>query len=201
VPVIFYHAAFRWGGTLEVWLWWTLALVITSGILGLALQNFLPRLMHLQIPAEAIPDQFSEVFRRLVATADAEVVAGCGAAAMEAALALAPDAEPPLADSKAWFASFYLRELRPFLGCENPSKSMFATAAQAEATFDRIRRSLPAECDAMLEQLGEVCQERRQLAQQQRYYGLLHAWLKIHVPASIVLLVFAVIHIISALYY
>lgn len=201
VPLIFYHAAFRWGGTLEILLWWTLAVVIASGVVGLALQNFLPRIMQLQLAAEAIPDQFAEFCHRLTATADAEVVAGCGAAAMEAALALAPGTEPPLADSKTWFASFYLREVRPFLGDEVTGKSMFATATQAESAFDRIRRSLPAECDAMLEQLGDACAERRQLAQQQHYYRLLHAWLKIHAPASIVLLVFAVIHIVSALYY
>src|SRR5262245_44815371 len=45
VPLIFYHAAFRWGGALEVLLWITFAIVIASGIVGLALQNILPRMM------------------------------------------------------------------------------------------------------------------------------------------------------------
>ena len=57
MPLIFYHAAFRWGGTLEILLWWTFAVVVVSGLVGLALQNVLPRIMQLQLSSEAIPDQ------------------------------------------------------------------------------------------------------------------------------------------------
>jgi hypothetical protein len=201
VPIIFYHAAFRWGGTIEVLLWWTLAVVIVSGIFGLALQNVLPRMMHLQLPDEAIADQFAEVCQRLVAATDAEVVASCGVPAMEAALALPPGEEPSLADAKTWLAHFYLRNIRPFLEFDQSSMALFSNASQAEATFDRVGSSLPAECQTTLELLSAACSERQQLARQQRYHRLLHIWLRIHVPGAIVLLVFAVIHIISALYY
>jgi hypothetical protein len=49
--------------------------------------------------------------------------------------------------------------------------------------------------------LRQACAEKRRIAQQERYYRVLHGWLKIHVPCSVVLLVFTVLHIVSALYY
>ena len=202
VPLIFYHAAFRWGGTLEVLLWWTLAAVITSGMVGLALQNIVPRIMQLQLPSEAIPDQFDEVTRRLTLATDSQVSAGCGAAALEAALADAAGGQPPdLSDSKRWLANYYIREVRPYLGGPRPAASPFSNERQAEAAFEHLRKSLPDDCDATLQALGEACEERRQIAMQERLYRLLHWWLRIHVPCSAVLVLFAVIHIITALYY
>ena len=121
---------------------------------------------------------------------------------MEAALARREgEPAPALSDSKVWLADYYLQNVRPFLGRQQPSDSPWANEQQAEAAFGLLRKSLPADCDATLDQLAEACEERRLLAQQEQYYRLLHAWLKIHVPFSVALLVFAIVHIISALYY
>lgn len=202
VPLIFYHAAFRWGGTLEVLLWIMLAVVTVSGAIGLVLQNVLPRMMQLQLPSEAIPDQFAEFCRRLIAAADEQVSAGCTPAAIEAALARSPsDLAPAQSDAKVWLADFYMRTVRPFLGRERMPDSPFANVQQAEAAFDRIRKTLPDDCGSTLDWLEKSCDERRQLAQQERLHRMLHGWLKIHVTCSVALLVFAVVHVVSALYY
>jgi hypothetical protein len=201
VPMILFHAAFRWGGWLEILLWLTFGVVIISGFVGLALQNVLPRLMKIQLPAEAIPDQFGEVCRRLVLAADEKVVAQCTPPRMEAIMTGATAggiaAQPDPLDV---LANFYLRSVRPFLG-PSPGGKMLATQEQGQQVFAQVRASLPDTCHATVTELERLCHDRRELGQQQQLYRWLHAWLRIHVPFSVALFVFAVIHIISALYF
>ncbi len=73
---------------------------------------------------------------------------------------------------------------------------------QAEAAFDRLR-SLPGlvEVKEQVSQLASLCEERRQLAEQERLHHWLHAWLLFHIPLSVALLVLAVAHVVAALYY
>ena len=49
--------------------------------------------------------------------------------------------------------------------------------------------------------LENICEEERQLMQQARLHGILHAWQLVHVPLSITLLLMAVVHIAVALRY
>jgi hypothetical protein len=199
--MIFFHAAFRWGGWLEILLWLTFGVVIVSGVIGLALQNVLPRVMKVQLPAEAIPDQFAEICRRLILAADEQVIAQCTPLRMEAMLGgTAKSAGAASADPLDKLADFYLRSVRPFLQPSSNEKQL-ATDEQAQQVFDQVRASLPDTCHATVHGLEQLCNDRRELAQQQRLYHWLHAWLKIHVPFSVALAVFAVIHIVSALYY
>jgi hypothetical protein len=202
VPLIFYHAAFRWGGTLEIILWITLAIVVVSGVIGLVLQNILPRVMKLQLLEEIIPDQLAQVCRRLALEADDLVVAQCKAEAVDAALRRSPDdiAASP-ADQAVWLAGFYVHTVRPFLEDVAPAGSPLANPQQAQLMFDRARSLLPYDYRAAVDSLEQSCAERRQLAEQARLYNLLHGWLKIHVPISIALLVFSIVHIVTALYY
>ena len=51
-----------------------LALVVGSGVLGLILQQYLPSLMKIEVPAQAIVDQLYEVRRRILDVADRAVV-------------------------------------------------------------------------------------------------------------------------------
>jgi hypothetical protein len=202
VPLVVYHAAFRLGGTLEILLWVTLAMVIASGLIGIVLQNILPRAMKLQLSEEFIPDQLAEICRRLLVTADETVTEKCTGPAVAAAIQqTSDDLSSPQTNPRDRLAGFYVHSLRPFLGSAYSPKSPFANAQHSQLTFERLRDSLPADFHAAVDDLEESCQQRRQLAQQARLHGLLHAWLKVHVPFSIALLVFAVIHIVTALYF
>jgi hypothetical protein len=60
---------------------------------------------------------------------------------------------------------------------------------------------VPESCSAVVDWLEQSCDERRQLAQQERLFRWLHGWLKVHIPCSVALLVFTVVHVITALYY
>ena len=45
IPFILFHAGFGWGGLLEQFMWYALTIVAVSGFFGLAIQQFLPRLL------------------------------------------------------------------------------------------------------------------------------------------------------------
>ena len=80
-------------------------------------------------------------------------------------------------EDKTRFREIYDASIRPYL--ENPPADMFSP----------LRRRVPAEFQTALADLENICEEQRQLKRQSRLYLWLHAWLLVHVPLSIVLLV------------
>ncbi|MDZ4658401.1 MAG: hypothetical protein SH868_12555 [Bythopirellula sp.] len=202
VPLIFFHTAFRWGGLLEQILMAVFLIVIVSGILGVILQNILPRLMKSQLDSEVVPDQMDHLCRGLQREADACVVASCGGAAVEQALAREPQAlSASTADPTNWLLGFYLESVRPYLGAAIVPGAVLASNRQGELVFERARSSVPDRLRNTLDQLEELCRVRRRLQLQAQLHGLLHGWLKVHIPLSVMLLVFTVLHIVTALYY
>jgi hypothetical protein len=73
VPLILFHTGFGWGGLLEIVLWILFALVIVSGIFGLAVQQVLPRLLTSRIPLETFVEQHGYLARRSQFLMDKEV--------------------------------------------------------------------------------------------------------------------------------
>src|SRR5579859_7908566 len=70
VPLVFFHAGFMFGGTLTMVLMILLILVTLSGILGVILQQILPRVMTSRVTMETIYDQIDHVLTQLLAEAD-----------------------------------------------------------------------------------------------------------------------------------
>ena len=75
VPLVFFHAGFQIGGPLTMALLILLVLVTLSGILGVVLQQILPRVMTARVTLETIHDQIDHVLVQLLAEAD-QLVAG-----------------------------------------------------------------------------------------------------------------------------
>src|SRR5207248_8804081 len=71
--LILMHAGFRWGGGLAGALMWLFTVVAASGILGVVLQNYLPRRMTEQAPRETIIEQIPTVIHGLRVEADERV--------------------------------------------------------------------------------------------------------------------------------
>ena len=79
VPLILLHSGFTWGGSLSTILAALFIAVIMSGIFGLAMQQFLPRLMLTDLPAETVVSQAEHVAHTLYLDAEQTVAAICGA--------------------------------------------------------------------------------------------------------------------------
>ncbi len=202
VPIILFHTAFRWGGALELLLMLLFFVVILSGIIGLVLQNLLPRMMKTLLPAEAIPDQIHHLCSKLQAEADEGVLAACGNDALIATLESPGASETSSApDSNRWLAKFHLTLVRPFLDGDTTRDPALRSRRRAKLLFERARETLPGSLHVTVDLLEEKCHMRRQLLTQSQLHRLLHSWLRVHIPLSLGLLVFAIAHIVTALYY
>ena len=78
VPLAAMHSGFHLGGGLSATLMLLFALVIASGVYGLAVQQWLPRWMLERAPAETIYSQIDRVAREYCAEGEALVLATCG---------------------------------------------------------------------------------------------------------------------------
>ncbi len=209
LPLILFHGGFQFGGTLTTILMWLLLLVVASGILGAALQHYLPNRMTGDVPMETIFDEIASVRAQLIREAEQLVAAVCGAAEVTsdgpAARATAEPGEPAnavllAAEEGLPLRRFYLSELRPFLN--RPGKqAVLADPRRAATAFEQLRTLLPPGAQATVKDLENLCEEERQLRRQLRLHHLLHDWLLVHIPLSLALLVLGAVHAWMALRY
>jgi hypothetical protein len=196
------HSGFRWGGPLEQLLWAAVGGTLITGIIGLALQQALPRSITRRVQSEAPYEQLPHLCRMMRRKADALVDAICAddEAAIEAASTRAFVKEAENGPLK--LRTFYEQEVRPFLSPKTPRRSPLLSPLQTEARFDTIGRLGGLEnCGPQLKELAGLCEERRQLADQERLHFWLHAWLLVHIPFSAAVLVLGTVHVIATQYY
>ena len=189
--LILCHSGFHWGGTLEQLLWLVFGAVVVSGAFGLALQGVLPRLITERVPTETPYEQMPYVCQQLTRRAAQLIEAICGDA---------PDHLRPTA--RGQLRSYYDDEIKPFLAGAAAATSTLPDTGRARERFEQFLAlpDLAAERNR-LEELQRLCDQRRQMAIQERLHHWLHGWLLIHVPLSLALLVLAVAHIVMSLYY
>jgi hypothetical protein len=177
LPLILFHAGFAARGPLTAVLLALLVIVVASGILGAILQHYLPRTITKRVPMETIYEEIPHVRAQLRDEAEQLVTT------------LAVEAEH---DDKVRFRETYAHSIRPFLD---------APETAASPIFESLRRTTPAAFHPALDDLENICIEEHQLIRQRRLYHWLHAWLLVHVPLSIALLVLGGIHAVMALRY
>jgi hypothetical protein len=73
VPVVLFHSGFRFGGPLEQVLMWSFVIVVATGVYGLLVQQFLPRLIRHAVQNETFVDQIPYVCQRNLILCDYEV--------------------------------------------------------------------------------------------------------------------------------
>jgi hypothetical protein len=171
-PLILFHSGFAFRGPLTAVLMLLFVIVVASGVAGAALQHYLPRLMTTQVPLETIYEEIPHVREQLLEEAD-QLVESASATANE----------------KSRLREVYHAQIRPHL--ERPTAEM----------FQPLKATLPATLHPVLDDLEDICEEQRQLNRQIRLYHWMHAWLLVHVPLSILLLVLGGVHAIMALRY
>lgn len=215
-PVILMHGGFHFGGTLTRVLMWLFVFVYASGIVGAALQHFMPRLHTSRLPMETIYEQIDHVRQHLVGEATTIVEETC--AALEGNVGSASERQRALAAAAGanWDvtvatslavdeqASGELRrllhdEIEPFLSHSGTHKFRIGKGAVAHALFQQLRVLLPTNLHANIDDLENICEEKRQLDEQSRLHKILHGWLLVHIPLSYAVLLLGAWHAVAAL--
>jgi hypothetical protein len=210
LPLILFHGGFAFRGPLTAALMWLFFIVIGSGIVGALVQHYLPRIMTSRVPMETIYEEIPHVRAQLREEADQLVATVCGpigdvldgSALTEqqsaSAVGTLVDIEQ---EDRARFREIYLGKVRPFLSDPEAKHLELCDPRRSAEVFEALRRLLVAPVHPVLKDLENICEEEHQLSRQARIYHWLHAWLLVHVPLSIALLVLGAVHAVMALRY
>jgi hypothetical protein len=231
VPLLVLHSGLRWGGTLSTVLLALLLIVVASGIWGLVLQQWLPRRLLDDVPAETIYGQIDHVAQFLSGEAERLILAVCGPPEAEratgrqeeevaeraatgyltiGAVRSAGRVQGKVLETRVPTApvpdteplrTFFHESVAPFLSGGSRSASPLRYPNRAAAMFENLRTRLPAAAHPALLALENISDQRRQLDHQARLQWWLHSWLWVHLPLSGSLLVLMIVHIVVALKY
>ena len=226
LPVILFHGGFHFGGTLTRVLMWLLIITVVSGVVGAALQHYVPRVMTTDVKLETIYDEIGNVRKLLREEADRGVEAICGPLGISksakekvqraggfsparmmattsggAAVAAAAETVVLTEEECAPLRKFYLSEMRPFLEEPMLRGSRLGDGDKAHGAFGGLRTLMPEAAQATLQDLEDICDEARQLVRQERLHRLLHGWLLVHIPLSLALILLGAVHAVIALRY
>jgi hypothetical protein len=211
-PLILFHSGFSMGGALTSALMWIMTIVIITGLLGAALQHFMPKLITQRVPMETIYDQIDRVQAQLLEEADAlvkdldeisvrENVLAVAAATSTGKFRAATGHEVLTKTPLEELRDIYSTRVRPFLSVRGDYRNPLYIRKNAKGMFSRLRALAPAEFHETLDDLENVCEEKRDLDRQSRMHRLLHGWLLVHMPLSFALLLLGGIHAVIALRY
>jgi hypothetical protein len=206
LPVIFFHAGFRFGGPLTSVLMVLLVVVVASGVFGAALQHYLPNVMTVEVPAETIFEQIDHVRDQFAAEADRLVQSAAGAAELlsedgPGGASSAAHSEVAVDEKVAPLRNFYELEIRPFLLSRGKEQLLLSDVDRARVAFEGLRTLLPIGAHEAAKRLEAICEEERQLRRQTLLHHILHGWLMMHIPLSFALLLLGCVHAIVALRY
>ena len=196
--LILFHGGFAFRGPLTLVLMLLFFIVIGSGILGAAIQHYVPAFMTSRVPLETIYEEIPHVRAQLCEEADQLAAAICGPLSGAGAETAVVEIEH---DDRELFREVYLSKVRPYLADPETPGAELSDPLRSGETFEALRRLLAAPVHEVLDDLENICAEEQQLTRQIRIYRWLHAWLLVHVPLSIALLVLGGVHAVMALRY
>jgi hypothetical protein len=203
--LILFHSGFAFRGPLTFVLMLLFFIVIGSGILGAAIQHYVPSFMTSRVPLETIYEEIPHVRAQLREEADQLASAICGPLDGTAAEEAPEHSQTVLVeiehDDRERFREVYLQKVRPYLAEPETSGAELADPLRSGETFEALRRLLAPPVHGVLDDLENICAEEQQLSRQIRIYRWLHAWLLVHVPLSIALLALGAVHAVMALRY
>lgn len=208
LPLVLFHAGFSFGGTLSSVLLWIFLAVYVTGVVGLVLQQFLPRVMTQSLPQETVFEQLDHVREDLLAEAEHLVKGEGGAVARPKG---AGRVQGRVVESRAAAAEagpdrnalhlFLERQLRPYFAADGARRSRLADASARAALFEELRRAVDPALHPVTRDLEALSFQRDQLEMQRRLHLWLHGWLLVHVPLSYLMVLLGAVHAVMALYY
>jgi hypothetical protein len=223
VPLIVLHSGFVLGSPLSTVLMVLFLLVIASGIFGLAMQNYLPKKMLEEIPAETICSQIEAVAEKQAREAEEMVLKLCGddedemggdvdlaatglvrrfrqIGSVRGTVLYSDRVAGELSDGETLRLAYY-EVVDDFLKRGRRSASPLKSAMYAQQFFAGLRTRVEADGQDAITTLESLCDERRQFDRQARMHFWLHSWLWIHLPLSVALVVLMFVHVYVALKY
>ena len=205
LPIALFHSGFHLGHGLTAWLMSLLIIVVASGVFGAALQHYMPRVMTREVPMETIYEEITHVRAQLLEEAEGLLEEATGAdKALPSDAAAAQGAgavSVAVKDEAAPLRTFYEQELKPFLEKPGAKSNRLGDAAKARVAFSNLRTLLPPVLHMTVEDFEGICEEERQLTLQSQLHVWLHAWLLLHVPLSLALILLGAVHAVMALRY
>src|SRR5215467_2573398 len=176
LPLILMHGGFHFGGTL-------------------------PRFHTARLPMETIYEEIDHVRQQLLQEATKLVeetraaVEGDVSSASERQRALAAAAganwDVTVAsglqvdyEASVELDRFLHAEIEPFLSHAGSGRNRLSNPPLARAMFQQLRLLFPANLHANIDDLENICDEKRQQDEQRRLHKILHGWLLVHIPLS-----------------
>jgi cytochrome b561 len=183
--ILFFHTGGRFNDKIAVATLVLVIVVVASGIVGAILYATIPRMLtevESELTVDELGDQLNQMARSM-----ARIASGRSAPFQRIYDELMRQTAPgPLA---GWRLIV----------------SRLKRKSQQDADWARLIGLVPREEQEELRQMLVVSRQRRELQlrliYQQRYKNILEFWLYIHVPFTIALLAFAVLHIAAVFYY
>ena len=181
--LVFMHVGFRIPqGVLAWWLWLLSIWVVGTGLLGLAVQKWIPALLtsglSMEVQRERIPELGAEIRAR--------------------AEELASVASEPVRE-------LYRRDVAPALAGPQPKWIYFVDVSGGVRAktrhFDHIRNALPEADRRRIDELRTLYSTKLELDAHLTLQRALQGWLVLHVPAAVILVALAALHILSVSYY
>lgn len=214
IPLVMLHTGFRLGGPMTALLVTLYAIVMVSGIYGLTLQHYLPRLMNERLSTEAVAEQIPFIRAQLCEVAEkmrarlAPIEAFTTHLASTARIAIKPVTEvfqaAPLEAgdpaSEAVLVDFIDRQVLPYLRAGDSNRRRLGNPRYSEDVFRMVKLRVAAEYSPQIEEIQGWCDQRRMLDVQTRLQHWLHGWLFIHVPLSYLLILMTAWHAFVTLF-
>lgn len=217
-PLILLHGGFYLGGSLTRVLMWMFLIVFVSGIFGAVVQHYLPRIHTERLPMETIYEQIDRVRGQLAEEAAKLVDDSCAALEGDVTRASTEQLAVAAAAGVNWdvtvasglqadegvateLRQFYRRDIHSYLEKSSSYRQPLADRSRSQAMFRQMRVLLPPNLHPAIDELENICEEKRELDQQNTMHKLLHGWLLVHVPLSYAVLLLGALHAVIALRY
>jgi hypothetical protein len=205
IPLVLLHCGFKLGGPHTTVLFWLYVVVMASGIYGIALQHYMPRLMKERLPREVVFEQIPNLRKRIYeSTLTFRGQLHRGMQGDEKAAALATGSAPPKPGAAAApvmtaedsspqvLLDFLDDELLPYL--RSGRSARLAEKRSSDDVFRLLKLNVSDMFRAKVEEIQGWVDDFRMMAVQARMHYWLHAWLIVHVPVSFILLVWTFWH-------
>ncbi len=181
--LVFMHSGFHFpAGALNWWLWGLSLWVTISGLFGVALQQWLPKILTSGLSVEAVYERIPELIAQIRTRAE-KLIETCTDPVQE----------------------FYRKNIAVALAAPQPKLIYYLdiTGGIQSRTrqFEYLRRVLSADEQEKLDRLESMFKTKLELDAHYTLQKALRLWLYTHVPLSIVLLLLVALHLYAVWYY